>query len=237
MNHTGKYIGFNLKIPFQVVDAAMYRYLQSGIVSKEDILSHIREFTKGKNSEDKTTRYVMLIFKKQAKLLSIISKKMNQADYLLLSEQERKAMYLCLLALTFPITYDLLNILGSIFKLQDSLNATVITQRITLLYGSNRPVFTAKGALITMFLEIDKIKRIKQGLYGSQPPFLIRNSLITELILYTDVLLSGSKSVLYEDIKHRNFYTHFSMAFDKTQKGTLIKYKDLTMGQDYISIG
>lgn len=236
MNNTGKYIGINQKIQFDVLDAGIYRYLQNKHVNKDDFTHHVREFIKGENRVRKTAGYAMQIFKKQEKLLKLLQKNLDAPSYSLIPEHERKALILCLLALTYPITYNLLNTLGAIFKVQDTINRGTITQKMALHYGSNRSLFIAMDSLIQMFMEFNRIKRVKLGLYASQPTSTINNVFITELIIYTDIKLSESKTILCDDIKHRSIYWHFDLTFNKNQIYSLIKYKDSSIGRDYITI-
>ena len=105
------------------------------------------------------------------------------------------------------------------------------------IYGSNRTVDIAIDALLPMIIELNTIKRDKVSLYSKAPGLNIANRFISELIIYTDIKLSGSKSILVDDLAHKPWFSYFDNANTDTVNFTyLILKKDSAIGKGYLSI-
>jgi hypothetical protein len=233
---TGKFIGINQRVPFNVLDTAILQYLESGTINKNDILAHMKEFTKGENRAMKATKYAVQILTRQSKVLNELKKKVDHETYLKMRTSDRKALVLCLVSLTYPITYDLLVALAAGFKVQNQINKAFINQKVAAIYGSNRTMDIALDALLPMIIELDTVKRDKISLYSKAERAVITNPFIQELITYTDIKLSGSKSILLEDVSHRPWYMYFEVKPIKEQKHTLLKYSEGVVGGGYLTI-
>lgn len=236
MTTTGKFIGINQRVPFDVLDTAISYYLKSGAINKEDILAHVKEFTKGDNRAMKATLYIVQILTRQSKILNELKKKVDHENYLKMKTSDRKALVLCLVSLTYPITYDLLVALAAGFKVQNQINKAFINQKVAAIYGSNRTMDIALDALLPMIIELDTVKRVKISLYSKAETAIISNPYIQELITYTDIKLSGSKSILLEDLSHRPWYMYFDVKPLKKKQLTLLKYSEGVVGGGYLTI-
>lgn len=236
MTTTGKFIGINQRVPFNVLDTGILQFLQEGKINKADILAHMKEFTKGENRAKKATNYAYQILTRQSKILNELRKRVDETTYLRMSMSDRKALTLCLISLTYPITYDLLIALAAGLKVQSQINKAFINQKIAAIYGSNRTMDIALDALLPMIIELDTIKRDKISLYSKADKAIISNPFIQELITYTDIKLSGSKSILLEDVSHRPWYMYFEVKPIKEQKHTLLKYSEGVVGGGYLTI-
>lgn len=236
MTTTGKFIGINQRVPFNVLDTAILQFLQEGNINKDDILAHMKEFTKGENRAQKATKYACQILTRQTKILNELRKKVHESTYIKMSLSDRKALALCLIALTYPITYDLLVALAAGFKVQSQINKAFINQKIAAIYGSNRTMDIALDALLPMIIELDTIKRDKISLYSKAEKAVVSNPFIQELITYTDIKLSGSKSILLEDVSHRPWHMYFEVKPLKEQKQVLLKYSEGVVGGGYLTI-
>lgn len=236
MRSTGKYIGINQRVPFDVLDTGLYRFLLDHSVDKESIIAHMREFTKGENRVSKAAQYVVQILSRQEKYILELNKSIGAEAYLKLPVTDRKAIILSLVALTYPITYDLLIALASGFKVQPQINRQFINQKMAALYGSNRTLAVALDALVPMIIELDAVERIKISLYSLSEKTAISHPAIRELIIFTDIKLSGSKSILVDDLQHRPWYMFFDITLGKQLKFSLIKHAESRMGQGYLTI-
>src|SRR5687768_17048812 len=101
MTTTGKFIGINQRVPFTILDAAISQYLESGTVNQNDILAHMKEFTKGENRAMKATKYAVQIMTRQSKVLNELKKKIGQETYVKMRTGDKKALVLCLVSLTY----------------------------------------------------------------------------------------------------------------------------------------
>lgn len=231
-----QYVGINQKIPFDVLDTGIYQFLSGIKFNKDSFALHIREFTKGENRVNKAALYTNQIFTTQTIILSYIKEHFKSENYFSLPLQERKAIILCLVSLSFPITYELMVVLASSLKMQETINREAIIQKMALKYGSNRSLYNSMDSLIQMLMEMDKIERVKLGLYKLSSKTVILNPHVIEILVYTDIKLSKSKSILAEDILYRPWYNYFDLSFEPSKKSTLIKISESLVGQGYLTI-
>jgi len=237
MSNKGKYIGLNQRIPFEVLDAAIHFYLENGAVDKHYIFQRMQEFTSGANRANKATNYVVQILTKQVQLLNQLKKTIQNTPYGSLRSDDRKALCLCLISLTYPITYDLLIALAQGFKVQSQINKKFINEKVTSIYGSNRTVDIAIDALLPIIIELNTIKRDKISIYSISPKLLIINKFVSELIIYTDIKLSGSKSILIDDLSFKPWYSYFDISgITMANLNQLLKKKDSAVGKGYLTI-
>ena len=237
MNSSGKYIGLNQRIPFEVLDAAIHFYLTNGLVDKTYILQRMQEFTAGLNRANKATLYVVQILNRQKQLLDNLKKSIQDTQYNTLKTDDRKALCLCLISLTYPITYDLLIALAQGFKVQSQINKKFISEKVMSIYGSNRTVDIAIDALLPMIIELNTIKRDKVSIYSLATKLSISNKFISELIIFTDIKLSNSKSILFNDLSFKPWYLYFNItAISDINFNYLISKKDSAVGNGYLTI-
>lgn len=237
MNKAVKYIGINQRIPFDVLDVAVQNYLVNGVVDKNNVLQHMFEFTSGVNRANKATTYIVQILNRQIKILDKLKDSLIDTPYNSLRIDNRKAFCLCLICLTYPITYDLLIALAQGFKVQNQINKKFISEKVMSIYGSNRTVDIAIDALLPMIIELNTIKRDKVSIYSSATKLSISNKFITELIIFTDIKLSNSKSTLINDLNYKPWYLYFNIsAIADIKFNYLISKKDSEVGKGYITI-
>ncbi len=237
MNSKGKYIGLNQRIPFEVLDSAIHFYLENGVVDKNYVFQRMQEFTSGTNRANKATSYVMQIMSRQSKLLEQLKKANSNTLYSSLRLDDRKALCLCLISLTYPITYDLLIALSQGFKVQSQINKKFISEKVKSIYGSNRTVDIAIDALLPMIIELNTIKRDKVSIYSIGSKLVIANKFVSEIIIYTDIKLSGSKSILIDELNFKPWYGYFEIPQINIDKfDILISKKDAAIGKGYLTI-
>jgi hypothetical protein len=237
MSSKEKYIGLNQRIPFDVLDSAIHFYLENGIIDKSSIFQRMQEFTTGTNRADKATKYVSQIINRQLSLLNSLKKSIRDIPYNSLRTDDRKAFCLCLISITYPITYDLLVALAQGFKVQTQINKKFINEKVKSIYGSNRTVDVAIDALMPMIIELNTIKRDKVSIYSMATKLTISNRYVAELIIYTDIKLSGSKSILLDDLGFKPWYSYFdNSAFVPDQFNYLISKKNSAVGKGYLTI-
>ena len=104
------------------------------------------------------------------------------------------------------------------------------------LYGSNRTLDIAIDALVPMIIELGTIERVKKSLYAKAPNNIITHPIITEMIIFADIKLSGSKSILVEDLQFRPWYMFFQINLGDMQNFSLFKYTESGIGQGYLTI-
>ena len=237
MSNKGKYIGINQRIPFDVLDTSIHRFLTDGVIEKGSIFQHMQEYTPGTNRANKASNYVVQILKRQGYILEHFKKSLKEVPYSSLRIDDRKAFSLCLISLTYPITYDLLVALAQGFKVQSQLNKKFISEKVMSIYGSNRTVDIAIDALLPMMIELNTIKRDKVSLYSLASSLVITNKFVSELVVFTDVKLSSTKSILIDDLNYKPWYSYFdSKSVTPDQFDQLISNKDSAVGKGYLTI-
>ena len=237
MNTTaGKYIGINQRVPFKVLDQGILNFLHTGTVDRDEIKQYLREFTIGENRVSKAATYANAILSKPSHALKAIKQNLNADTYLRLAERERQVLILSLLALTYPIAYDLLVALAAGFKVQNQINKKFISQRMSAIYGSNRTLDIALDALLPMLIELGTIQRAKMSIYELAPHYSIQTPIFTDLFIYTGIKLSGSKSILLEELRTRPWYEYYSVDYKKEVHNKMLAFSEARIGGGYLSI-
>lgn len=237
MSSKGKYIGVEGRVQYEVLEAAVHDYLSSGELDKEKCLSHIKQFTKGENRAGKILKHISVLVAKNEDLLTKLSKYIDGGTFLQLSQADRKAMLLCLFCNSFPITFDILIGFAQAFKVQTIVSKQVIIHKIGSAYGSNRAMHIAVTEILPFLIECGIIKRIKVGIYSVGPKLNISNKAVSELIIFTDIKLSASKSILIADLGYKPWYSYFEHANVMLATfNILLSKKDSAVGKGYITI-
>ena len=237
MSNNGKFIGINQRIPFEVLDSAIHSYVENGEIDKEYIFQRMQEFTSGINRATKATTYVAQIISRQHYLLDQFKKVIANIPYSSIKVDDRKALCLSLISLTYPITYDLLIALSQGFKVQNQINKKFINEKVMSIYGSNRTVDIAIDALLPMTIELNTIKRDKVSIYSIASKLVIANKFVAELVIYTDIKLTGSKSILIDDLNHKPWYSYFDLTnVHAANFNLLLTKKDGAIGKGYLTI-
>jgi len=90
---------------------------------------------------------------------------------------------------------------------------------------------------IPLFLDCGIITRQKIGIYAKGLTLKISNNFVSELIIYANIKLSGSKSILVDELNFKPWYSHFEIA-NRTNNNfnQLLSKKDSAVGKGYITI-
>lgn len=236
MSSKGKYIGISNRIPFVVLEYAIGDYINTGQVNTPAYFKYIQEFTKGENRAKKTLGHLVSIINKNTNLIALLAKQ-SKGNFFSLSSNDRKAVLISLYALTFPIAYDILLVFGAGFKVQDIISKRVVLEKIGALYGSNRSMHIGMDETIPLFLDCGIITRQKIGIYAKGLKLKITNSFVSELIIYSNIKLSGSKSILVDELNFKPWYSYFEISnITSLNFNHLLSKKDSAIGNGYITI-
>lgn len=232
-----KYIGINQRIPYSVLDESLREYLYTGEIKRGEILEKMLQVTSGKNRARKATMYMHHILSRPKKFLSFIEKFISAAGYEKLSEADRKAVILCLVVHTFPVAYDLLCAVATVFKVQECASRAFINQKMSALYGSNCTIAVAIDALMPMLIELGALARVKMGVYrvGNQPTIV--HPAVAELYVAADIALSGSKSIALDETNYRAWFFFYKVELPKGGRFKLLKMTDGMVGGGYVGLG
>jgi hypothetical protein len=106
---------------------------------------------------------------------------------------------------------------------------------MSAIYGSNRTLDIAIDALIPMIIELRTIKRTRMSIYEIEARKAIKNPFISELYIYTDIKLSGSKTILLDDLQIRPWYMYFEPVLN-LDKMSILKHSEGRVGGGYLSV-
>jgi len=223
-------------VPYEILESAFCDFLTEGYFDKGRWQSQIKQFTKGANRSEKVLKHVSVLFNKNEVLLAIVSKHLTAESFSRLPPQERRALILCFFALSYPISYDILVAFAQSFKVQELVSKDAVMQKIGSTYGSNRAVHIAVTEIMPLLIDCKTVRRVKVGIYSKEPPIFITTNLLSELIAYTDIKLSGSKSILINDIQYRPWFSYFDISLNLKVSLKLLKRSDGIIGKGYLSI-
>lgn len=236
MSITDKNIGINQRVPFPVLDQGLSRFLLTASVEREALTRHMLEYTRGPNRAAKAASIAGTILTRPESLLKVLTNNLSSETYNRLPESERKALILSLLAYSYPIAYSFLVTLAVGFKAQSMISRTFINQKMSAIYGGNRVCALAVDALIPMLIELGAIRRVKMGIYEQSPPKVILTAIIAEAYIYTDIFLSGSRTILVSDTISRPWYQYFVVNYSNLTLTKLLKFTDAPIGGGYLGI-
>lgn len=236
MRNKGKYIGISNRIPLVVLEYAVSEYIKTNKVDSLAYFKYIQEFTKGENRAKKTLGHLVAIINKNANLINQLTKHIN-SDFLSLSDNDRKAVLICLYSLTFPISYDIINAFSVGFKVQEIISKRVVLEKMGALYGSNRSMHIGVDETIPLFLNCEIITRLKIGIYAKGKSLNISNNFVSELIIYSNIKLSGSKSILVDELAVKPWFSYFEISTSAIDKlNVLVSKKDSAIGKGYLTV-
>lgn len=237
MSNKGKYIGVESRVQYEVLEAAIHDYLSNGTLDKEKCLSHIKQFTKGENRAGKILKHISVLIAKNERILERLSKHIDALSFSQLSAAERKALLLCLFCNSFPIAYDILIGFAQAFKVQPVVSKEVIIHKIGSAYGSNRAMHIAVTEILPLIIECGIIDRVKLGLYSVGSTLPVNNKAVSELVVFTDIKVSESKSTLIDELVYKPWYTYFDLSsVSPADFRILLSRKDSAVGKGYLTI-
>lgn len=219
------------------METAICDYLSKGTLDKEKCLSHIRQFTTGENRAGKILKHISVLTTKNEAILRKLSKNIDAGAFAQLSITDRKALVLCLFCNSFPITYDIMIGFAQVLKVQSIVSKEVIIYKIGSAYGSNRAMHIAVTEIIPFLIECGIINREKVGIYSMGSKLTTTNKFVSELIIFTDIKLSSSKSILIDELGYKPWYAYFDLSnVSPAHFNILLLKKDSAVGKGYLTI-
>ncbi|MCB1190188.1 MAG: hypothetical protein H7A23_08325 [Leptospiraceae bacterium] len=223
---SSNYIGINQKIPVSVLDMGLHKFLLNGKIDRDELQKGLSESIAGKNRLQKAVMHSVNILSKPKPIIAEIQKSFSAEKYLQLEKRERNVIILSLIAFLYPMAYQLLVSITSAFKEQPLVNAKLIKQNMSSIYGNNRALELGIYALLPMFIELEIIQRHKKGIYEKNPSYTIIDPVIKEIYLYVDIYLSESKTVKKDEIENRPWLFYNQVHLDDEFQTNLFQYQD-----------
>lgn len=190
-----KSIEINQRIPLETLYAALETFLNDNY-SNDYIMEQLRLEYNGENRLKKALRIVNRIIPKNP-LLSLVNENKTALKLAIKKKQDRDIILIALLNSAFPFSYDVLQVFGKYFAVQEIINADTVKKSISNVYGGNRATENGIYSVVPMFLEAGFFNRPKQGIYQWDKR-LIPNSEITDKIYLASFKLNNNVNELQE---------------------------------------
>src|SRR5690625_543747 len=231
-----KRIGINEPIQLDVLEKVFLKYLETKEIDRAYIKALLSEYIEGKNRRNKAVGYTNVIFTRPV-ILHNIFKTWSPDRYLTLPSQERKVLLIQLCSLAYPIFFDIINTIGSVFKIQSQISKDVVRTRLAGKYGSNRTLYNAVKAILPMMIAANYFVKPKAALYEFTDKINIKSPFLMDFIIYTGIKLSNTKTVLAEDIPFKNWMYFYDFADEPdVSKSELVSVTDGMLGGGYLSV-
>ncbi len=198
-----KVIGLEQRVPLEFLNQGMITLLETGEVSKEELLNLMLTVTKGKNRAERAASYAARIIRADNMVIKKIKEHFTTEPYARYPEKDKKLIMLCLASVVYPIMYDALCIIGTQLKIQKTITRAFITRKLSRKYGSNRTFEVAVDALVPMIVETGLIERVKLGVYSLPSEKQLLQPFTHAIWILTDNLIAGTGELPAEEQDHR----------------------------------
>ncbi|WP_430972023.1 hypothetical protein [Sunxiuqinia rutila] len=178
---TNNKIDINQRIPLETLQSVLESYLND-YYSDEYILEQLRLHFSGENRLKKSVRIVKKIISNNP-IIDIIDANREQTLSAIKSKSDRNVILMALLNGSFVFSYDLLSILGKLFKVQEFVNREALTKEISKIYGSNRSLPNAIDSVIPMYIEAGFFSRPAPGLYEFKEAINLTNEISQKIYI------------------------------------------------------
>jgi hypothetical protein len=123
------------------------------------------------------------------------------------------------------------------FKVQEIISKRVIREKMGAIYGSNRSMHIGVDETMSLILDVGLLERVKTGLFRMSPKLKISVQLAAEIVIYTDIILSSSKTVLIEDLVSKPWYLFFDIStFADSKFNIILSTKEVSLGKGYLFV-
>lgn len=156
-------IGLRQRIPMSLLEMALTAVL-SGEYSREYFAELAATEYSGPNRITKTVTAISQLTD-QNPLIDLLRENRDEVLMALRSKPDRTLLLSSLLIAKFEFAYDIFVLLGKYFHVQDQVVTSLITQKMSQKYGSNRSLPNAMNCALPMFIEAGILYRPKPGFF------------------------------------------------------------------------
>lgn len=156
-------IGLRQRIPMSLLEMALTAVL-SGDYSREYFAELAATEYNGKNRIAKTVTAISQLTD-QNPLIDLLRENKDDVLLALRNRADRTLILSSLIIAKFEFAYDIFTLLGKYFHVQDQVVTSLITQKMSQKYGSNRSLPNAMNCALPMFIEAGIIHRPKIGFF------------------------------------------------------------------------
>lgn len=199
-----KSVNINQRIPLDTLHAALESYLNR-TYSNEYIKEQLRLEFQGENRLKKSLRIVNKIIINNP-IIEFIDQNKEVVQVALKKKTDRNIILIALLNTAFPFAFDVLQIFGKYFAVQDQISTDTIKKSISKIYGGNRATENGIYSVVPMFLEAGFFERIKTGVYQFKEQ-LSPSSKITDSIYHRSFMINSGIEEIQEYQKGDPYFT------------------------------
>ena len=156
-------IGLRQRIPMSLLEMALTAVL-SGDYSREYFAELAATEYSGANRIGKTVTAISQLTD-QNPLIDLLRENRDEVMQALRSKPDRTLILASLIIAKFEFAYDIFTLLGKYFHVQDQVVTSLITQKMSQKYGSNRSLPNAMNCALPMFIEAGILHRPKIGFF------------------------------------------------------------------------
>lgn len=156
-------IGMRQRIPMPMLEMALTAVL-NGDYSREYFAELAATEYNGENRIGKTVTAISQLTDKNP-LIDILKENKDDIEIALRSKADRALILSSLIAAKYEFAYDLIILLGRYFHVQDQVVTSLITQKMSQKYGSNRSLPNAMNCALPMLIEAGLLRRPKIGVF------------------------------------------------------------------------
>jgi len=188
----------------------------------------------GKNRADKGAQFAWRVLTHDTISLDYIKNEIGIAKYANLNNTDRCALILALLSAAYPIFYDMLGILSKVYRVQELVSRSYVSQKIGNLYGSNRTLEIALDSIFPMLVDLGVISRFKKGVYKAVAGVELVDEQVAELFVASGIRLSGGKHISLDDFDYRDWHFFFKPPMPPYKGQSIISVTSTGGRQGYV---
>lgn len=156
-------IGLRQRVPMSLLEMALTAVL-AGDYSREYFAELAATEYNGQNRIGKTVTAISQLTD-QNPLIELLRGHKDEVHLALRNRADRSLILSSLIIAKFEFAYDIFTLLGKYFHVQDQVETSLITQKMSQKYGSNRSLPNAMNCVLPMFIEAGILHRPKIGFY------------------------------------------------------------------------
>ena len=156
-------IGLRQRIPMSLLEMALTAVL-SGDYSRKYFAELAATVYSGQNRIAKAVTAISQLTD-QNPLIGILRENKDDVLLALRNRADRTMILSSLIIAKFEFAYDVFTLLGKYFHVQDQVVTSLITQKMSQKYGSNRSLPNAMNCALPMFIEAGILHRPRIGVF------------------------------------------------------------------------
>ena len=197
-------IGINQRIPIETIELAIKAVLEENYDNNYATELAKMEYS-GENRIKKAVGIITRLTKNNV-LMSYLKENKSKIMTALKFPDDRGLICIAMVNAAYPFCYDVTAVLGRYFHAQKEVPSTLLTSKLSAVYGTNRSLPNGLYCILPMLIEAGFITRPRAGVYQIKP--LTPQTEISKIVYQKSFL--ANNPLLNEDYRFENhFYFEF----------------------------